>query len=57
VRGLEQRIKTAYEEMNRLPEFDYVVVNRNDRLDDAVDDILAIITAEKCRTRPRRVCL
>ncbi len=50
---LEKRIATAHEEMSRLPEFDYVVVNRDGELDRAVDDVLAIIQAEHCRAQPR----
>ncbi len=52
---LEQRFSIARGEMLRLPEFDYVVVNRKDHLDEAVDKVLAIVTAEKCRVFPREV--
>jgi guanylate kinase len=52
---LEERIATAREEMKRLPEFDYVVVNRDGALDRAVDDVLAIVRAEHCRAKPRMV--
>ena len=52
---LARRIAVAREEMLRLPEFDYVVVNRDGGLDDAVDRVLAIVTAEKCRVFPREV--
>jgi guanylate kinase len=54
---LQKRIVTAREEMKRLPEFDYVVVNHDGALDRAVDDVLAIIQAEHCRTKPRVVRL
>lgn len=47
--GLARRIATAREEMKRLHEFDYVVANRDNYLDLAVDQIVAIITAEHCR--------
>lgn len=46
---LAMRIATAREELRRLPDFDYVVVNRDGRLDDAVQQVLAIMTAERCR--------
>lgn len=46
---LEIRIATARQELKRVQEFDYVVVNREDRLEETVRQILAIITAEKCR--------
>ncbi|MBI3979769.1 MAG: guanylate kinase [Chloroflexi bacterium] len=49
---LQARIRTAYAEMKRLPEFDYVVVNN--RLDDAAACIDAIVTAEKARVRPHQ---
>lgn len=51
------RIRTAREEMERLPLFDYVVVNYYGRLDDTVARVHAIITAEKSRVPPRRVQL
>ncbi|RMF26844.1 MAG: guanylate kinase [Chloroflexi bacterium] len=54
---LKLRIATSRQEMRRLPEFDYVVVNRTGELDKAVDQILAIITAEHCRVNPRIVRL
>lgn len=54
---IARRIATAREEMEALPAFDYVVVNRDSQLDQAVDDVLAIIRAEHCRTQPRRVSL
>ena len=52
---LALRIKTALEEMKRLPLFDYVVVNHHDRLDLAVAQIDSILVAEKCRVNPRVV--
>jgi guanylate kinase len=55
--GLKRRIATARKEMKRLPEFDYVVVNRDGKLDETVGQIMAIITAEKCRVRQRRIKL
>lgn len=54
---LERRMALARAEMEQLYEFDYVVVNPQGDLDDAVDQILAIIQAEKCRVRPRRITL
>ncbi|MGC8779624.1 MAG: guanylate kinase [Anaerolineae bacterium] len=46
---LRQRIKTACEELRRVGEFKYRVVNRECALDATVDAILAIMQAEKCR--------
>jgi guanylate kinase len=54
---LQRRIATIREEMERIPEFDYVVVNRDGQLDCAVEKIAAIIAAEKCRTKQRVICL
>jgi guanylate kinase len=54
---LKIRIATSRQEMKRLHEFDYVVINRQDRLDEAVAQVAAIIEAEHCRVQPRRVTL
>ena len=54
---LERRIATARAEMERLQEFDYAVVNRDGELDQAVDDVMAIIQAEHSRVEPRVVKL
>jgi guanylate kinase len=53
--GLKRRIATAREEMKRLDEFDYVVVNRDNHLDETVKTIAAIITAEKCKVKQRKI--
>jgi len=55
--GLKLRIATARQEVQRLDEFDYLVVNDDNRLDETVDTILAIIKAEHHRVHPRRVSL
>jgi guanylate kinase len=55
--GLNLRIATARQELKRIVEFDYVVINREDQLDDAVDTILAIIHSEHHRVTPRKVTL
>jgi guanylate kinase len=54
---LELRLKTARQELEKLPMFDYVVINRHNELDKAAADIEAIITAEKCRVNPREISL
>lgn len=51
--ALRRRIATAREEMQELVHFDYVVINHDGELDCTVDRILAIITAEKSRAKPR----
>ena len=55
--SLRIRIVTAREEMQRIPEFDYVVVNWDDRLEEAVKDVIGIIRAEHCRVHARKVTL
>jgi guanylate kinase len=55
--SLALRLKTAKQELEQLAEFDYVVVNAQDRLDDTVDSIYAIIQAEHHRVVPRKVTL
>lgn len=52
---LALRLTNASEEMKRLPEFDYLVVNHDDRLDDAVEKVKSIVVSEKCRIHRRRV--
>jgi len=55
--GLTLRIKTAEEEIKQLHLFDYIVINKQDEIEQAVSDIKAIITAEKCRVNPREIAL
>lgn len=50
---LKLRMETTRGEMDSLPLFDYVVVNHQDRLDSTIAQIDAIISAEKCRVKPR----
>ncbi len=45
--SLLKRFKSSFEELNFIPRYNYLVVN--DRVEDAVSKIEAIITAEKCR--------
>ncbi|MGE5619652.1 MAG: guanylate kinase [Sphingomonadaceae bacterium] len=52
---LATRIANAYEEMKRLPEFDYKVVNPDGGLDDAVEKVKAIVVAERCRVHRRKI--
>ena len=48
---LELRLRNAEIEMAAAPEYDYVVVNEDGRIDETVDEIAAII--EKEATQPR----
>ncbi len=54
---LQRRLAALKREFDCIDEFDYAVANRQGRLDEAVDKILAIITAEKCRVHKRRIRL
>ena len=54
---MKMRIATARKELDRVKEFDYVVVNRDDQLDKTVDMIEAIIHAEHHRVEHRKVTL
>lgn len=54
---LQRRIQTARAEVERLGEFDYLVLNPDGALDEAVDEVLTIIQAEHHRVHPRQVCL
>jgi guanylate kinase len=54
---LELRLKTAEQEMGKLPLFDYIVFNRQGELEHAASDIRAIIQAEKCRVAPPDIIL
>jgi guanylate kinase len=55
--SLNLRIATARQEMKKIDIFDYVVVNREDELDQTVDIIEAIIKAEQHRIQQRKVDL
>ncbi len=55
--GLALRIATARQELRRIHEFDYVVVNSDFHLDETVDTIRAIILTEHHRVKPRQVSL
>jgi guanylate kinase len=48
------RLRTALEEMQRIPEYDYVVINEDGHLDEAVDTMIAILRAEHARATPRK---
>lgn len=54
---LKLRIATARKELQRIEQFDYVIINRDFRLDQTVDTIRAIIEAEHHRVKPRQVTL
>ncbi|MFZ3069944.1 MAG: guanylate kinase [Anaerolineaceae bacterium] len=51
------RIYTAEAEYDRLDDFDYIVVNADNKLGETIETIQAIITAEHHRVNPRQVNL
>ncbi len=54
---IQHRLETALAEIQQMKDFDYVVVNKEDKLDDAVYQIITIIAAEKCQTGQTEVVL
>jgi guanylate kinase len=55
--GLNLRIATARQEMKRVSEFDYVVINADDQRERAVQQILSIIEAAHCLVNQRPIAL
>jgi guanylate kinase len=55
--GLNLRIATARQEMKRMIEFDFYVVNSEGEQEKAVNQILSIIGAHHCRVERRPVTL
>jgi guanylate kinase len=55
VEELALRIATARKELRKVDEFDYVVINREDQLEETIDAIESIIEAEHHRVSPRKV--
>ena len=52
---LAVRLERAKGEMKSLPFFDYVITSHQNKLDEIVSQIDAIVAAEKCRVEPRIV--
>ena len=55
--GLKLRIATARQELKRVSEFDFCVVNAEGQQEQAVGTILAIIKSEHHRVDQRRISL
>jgi len=49
--AVHARLVTAREEYREIPKYDYLVLN--DKVSHAVEEIMAILTAESCRTENR----
>ena len=54
---LAVRLQAAEDEMRQISKFDYIVFNHHDQIEFAGNEIKAIITAEKCRVKPREITL
>jgi guanylate kinase len=52
---LMTRFATATRELAAAADFDYVVFNRQDRLDEALDQITAVVRSELLRTKQREI--
>jgi guanylate kinase len=55
--GVEYRLEIARKELEYLPEFDYLVINAQGCLEQAVDALVCIINAEHHRVHQRKVRL
>ena len=55
--ALMRRFNTAVHELSAAADFDYVVFNEDDRLEQTLRQIDAIITAQRCRTRQPEIQL
>lgn len=51
----ERRLADARHELAQQKYYDYVIVNRQGKLHEAVAELRAIMRAEHCRTQPRQV--
>ncbi len=51
---IKQRYAAAYQELHRVWQYDYVVVNQDGQLDYAVERLEAILAAEKCKVKHHR---
>jgi guanylate kinase len=54
---LALRLKISKDELRQICNFDYVVINASNKIDSAIEEIRAIVTAEKCRATPRKITL
>jgi guanylate kinase len=55
--SLATRLQASENEMKQIPAFDYVVVNQRNQIESAVNEIKAIIAAEKCCVRQREITI
>lgn len=57
IEDLQIRIRAAHSELEQIHDFDYIVVNAHNQIDDAVKTIMAIIDAEHHRVDHREIRL
>jgi len=55
--ALTRRLRTAPDELEKLPMFDYFVVNHEGKIDQAVSEISSVIAAERARVHPRLIVI
>ncbi|MBW3633613.1 MAG: guanylate kinase [Chloroflexi bacterium] len=55
--ALMTRFATATRELSAARSFDYVVFNKQDRLEDALNEIAAVVRAESCRANQTEIHL
>lgn len=55
--GFALRIATARQEMHRISEFDYCVINADNEIEKAVDTILSIVDAARSRVKQQPIIL
>ena len=55
--SLALRLYACEHELQQISSFDYVVINHRNQIETAVNEIKAIITAEKCRVTQREINL
>ena len=53
--SLALRLYACEHELQQISSFDYVVINHRNQIETAVNEIKAIITAEKCRVKQREI--
>lgn len=55
--AFQRRVQQAREELQQVPNYDYLVINRQGELHCAVEQVASIITAERLRVHSRQIRL
>ena len=53
--SLAVRLQACDNELKQISHFDYIVINHRNQIESAVNEVKAIITAEKCRVQQREI--